>query len=663
MKFNKYLQDRLSEKAVQNSAIKIKKGFLPKLIFIILGLAASVWVLIRLIPKPSRANYPCMKVAFPVATSFVIYISGLVASVYFFQKAGKKIKERKLLFALPFIFIAALSLSVALFNKEEKVSANITDANRFDDPLGSNKPIGEGKGIIPGRVVWVHNPDATNISCTNNNQNDAYWLAKNCDQQVVDQMFSEALKKVSGKETQAEAWDAVFKYFNKNHSKGEIGYQKNETIFIKVNAVTAYGGATSNGGKQPASVAIEYDTTPQAILSMLRQLVNVAGVPQKNIYVGDPLADLWDHMYQYFHTEFPNVNYVSHRNISNRYRLKASSEGIHYSDRGTVIDELPSNVHYLYQEMVDADYLINIPVMKGHRWGGVTFFAKNHFGSNTTEGSWQLHKGLMNPDNNGMRNDYGLYRVQVDLMGNKYLGGNTLIYFMDALWSTSYEHQRPQKFQTAPFNNDWSSSILMSLDPVAIESVGIDLMQKEFTDEEIIDGTGGTAIDRFAFVQWDGIDDYLHQAASSEYWTDGIEYDPEDDGTPIGSLGVHEHWNNVNDMKYSRNLGNGQGIELVMIEQTKSTGIQTLAGRSDFKINVYPNPVIDRATLKINKDLTGNVEINIFSSCGKHIKSFSFLKSSTTDETTLDLSGLVKGNYIVRIHSGDQIYASQFSKI
>jgi hypothetical protein len=296
MRFNGYLQDRLSGKADHNSDIKTRKGFLPKLVFFIFGLAASIWVLTRLIPKPSRANYPCMKVAFPIATSFIIYISGIVASIYFFKKAGVKIKERKLLFATVFIFIAILSLSISLFNKEEKASANITGANRFGDPLGPNKPIGEAKGILPGRVVWVHNPDATNANCTNNSQSDAYWLAKNCSQVVVDQMFSEAIKKVSGKETDAEAWDAIFKYFNTNHGKGSTGYKSNETIFIKVNAVTAYGGATANGGKQPASVAIEYDTTPQSILTMLRHLVNVVGVPQKNIYVGDPLADLWDHM-------------------------------------------------------------------------------------------------------------------------------------------------------------------------------------------------------------------------------------------------------------------------------------------------------------------------------------------------------------------------------
>jgi len=31
----------------------------------------------------------------------------------------------------------------------------------------------------------------------------------------------------------------------------------------------------------------------------------------------------------------------------------------------------------------------------------------------------------------------------------------------------------------------------------------------------------------------------------------------------LGSLGVHEHWNNAADKKYSRNLGKGAGIELV----------------------------------------------------------------------------------------------------
>jgi hypothetical protein len=34
----------------------------------------------------------------------------------------------------------------------------------------------------------------------------------------------------------------------------------------------------------------------------------------------------------------------------------------------------------------------------------------------------------------------------------------------------------------------------------------------------------------------------------------------------LASLGVHEHWNNAEEKKYSRNLGTGQGIELVAIK-------------------------------------------------------------------------------------------------
>ena len=60
--------------------------------------------------------------------------------------------------------------------------------------------------------------------------------------------------------------------------------------------------------------------------------------------------------------------------------------------------------------------------------------------------------------------------------------------------------------------------------------------------------------------------DYLAQCASSDFWPEGISYDPENDGTPLQSLGVFEHWNNPTDKQYSRNLGTGGGIELITDE-------------------------------------------------------------------------------------------------
>ncbi len=624
------------------------KRTIKELLFPFIGFLSLVWFLIRVIPKPSRATYPCMKAAAPFASSFIVYLGGIVASLFAYKKAKKHFQQSRIVIGTCLIFLAVGIGMFTFLHTDDQTYAVTTNA--FNDPLGPNNPIGEAKGIFPGRVVWVHHPDATNENCTNDDHSDAYWLSSNTDQEIVGQMFSEALKSVTGKESDAEAWDAIFKYFNIHHVKGEVGYSESETIFIKINAVTAWSGAAPSG-EMPAGSAIEYDTTPQTIMTMLRQLVNNAGVPEGNIYIGDPMCDIWNNLYEYFHAEFPNVKYCSKRNIPGRYKITPSNEvGITYSDHGSVMDQVTT--HKFFKEMMDADYLLNIPAMKGHRWGGVTFFAKNHFGSNTTDGSWQLHKGLMNPDDAGMRYGYHLYRVFVDLMGCKYLGGNTLLYFMDALWSTSYEHQKPQKFRSAPFNNDWCSSILLSLDPVAIESVCLDILQKEFIEEEIIDGQDGPVPDRWTFVQWDGIDDYLHQAASSDWWPDGITYDPDNSGTPLGSLGVHEHWNDTTNMQYTRNLGTGEGIELIKIFHQPSPVRKTsFELPSKFRMYPnYPNPFNPATTIQYDLPVRADVNLTIYDLNGRTVQTLvNSYQQAGTYQAKWNTSGMASGLYIARI--------------
>ena len=60
-----------------------------KIIFIVSGIAATIWFLIRVIPKPSRASYPCVRAATPVMSSFILYLLSLPASVLIFKRAGK----------------------------------------------------------------------------------------------------------------------------------------------------------------------------------------------------------------------------------------------------------------------------------------------------------------------------------------------------------------------------------------------------------------------------------------------------------------------------------------------------------------------------------------------------------------------------------------------
>ena len=82
----------------------------------------------------------------------------------------------------------------------------------------------------------------------------------------------------------------------------------------------------------------------------------------------------------------------------------------------------------LYDEI---DYLINIPAMKAHSTAGISLAAKNHFGSFTREWAMHLHKGLFDNVDDPVRLGYGIYRVQVDIMMHKLLGGKNLIIIIE----------------------------------------------------------------------------------------------------------------------------------------------------------------------------------------------------------------------------------------
>jgi len=53
------------------------KPFPPGVLFFLMGIISTIWFLIRVIPKPSRATYPCMRVAAPIMSGFVVYLISL----------------------------------------------------------------------------------------------------------------------------------------------------------------------------------------------------------------------------------------------------------------------------------------------------------------------------------------------------------------------------------------------------------------------------------------------------------------------------------------------------------------------------------------------------------------------------------------------------------
>jgi hypothetical protein len=613
--------------------------------FLVVGFAALIWVVVRVLPKPSRAAYPCMRVAMSLASGMILQIGAAVISLFSLRKARETMKASN--FRMAAVMIAAAVAAPLIFTGDMQ-QAEATFAPSMHT---ANQPMGVARGIFPGRVVWVHDSTATNVNCVPDQYGHGWFLSENSNQASIDKMISTGIQTVTGKSTDSAAWDALFHFHNRNAGKGDIGYQAGEKIFIKINATSSWSGnySTADLSKlQNSSYGIS-ETSPQVVLSVLRQLVNTAKVPQANILVGDPLRHIYKHCYDIWHPEFTDVHYLDHDGLAGREKVVASQTAIiHYSDRGKVLHTSagqPTVSDHLYTVLDDAAYLIDIPMLKGHKHAGITAFAKNHFGSQTRADASHLHNGLVSPPlPDTLRAMYGLYRVQVDLMSHHLLGGKNLVFIMDALWATDAELDMPVKWAMPPFNNDWMSSIFCSLDEVAIESVGYDFLRSEFTPAR------GLA----TYVQQVGVDDYLHQAADSSTWPKGIMYDPDSTGSPIPSIGVHEHWNNMTDMQYSRNLGTGSGIELVKMPRVVNSVQEPVASAGAYRLYPnYPNPFNPSTTISFELRQADRVTLSVYDMQGRlaaRVAEGSMQAGAHT--VTFDGSGLASGMYFYRLTTG-----------
>ena len=572
MRYTKFDISKLKGKPGQMRDWMISHNLPPRLLLIIMGIMSTMWFLIRVIPKPSRAAYPCMQVAAPFMSGFITYLLAVGGLTAISRKFNKKINVR---FGAAAMLLTGVIVAMAVAPSVNTQTATQKGKVKMGPDDGPNQPMGEAKGIFPGRVVWVWNPDATNEKFEHNNLKNYSWFVdrENNNPEVIAKMFQDGLLKLTGKKSIAKSWDAIFNHFNLNKSGKQKGYSKGEQIFIKINQGQsrwlllqedkdkgfAIPRTVATGQERIANSLIPAETGPYFVLELLRELVNEAGVDQADIWIGDPMCPIWAHNYNVWVKEFPNVKYID-KNTTNygRTQIKLSDEPlVFYSDK-TANDKL-------YDATYQADYMITMAILKPHGAAGVSLTAKSNFGNIGRSTAGHLHYSHIasrregTPDNPG----YHKYRVFVDLMGSKYMGQNNLLWVVEGLFGGgSNETKGVVKYFMQPFNNDWSNSLFMSLDPVAIESVGYDFLREEWNGKRTHDTVNNEWEE---MANTNGVDDYMHQAADPANWPEGIIYDPDNTGKPIPVLGVHEHWNNPIDKQYSRNLGNGKGIELVSI--------------------------------------------------------------------------------------------------
>jgi uncharacterized protein (DUF362 family) len=444
-------------------------------------------------------------------------------------------------------------------------------ATRYDfKPRLRNTPVGEARGIHPGRVVWVHDPRAAHWSGHVASTSEHWWADASTDQKHVDAMLSKTLRSLTGAESDEAAWAMIIAYYNKRAHRAGESYSPGEVVAVKVNL----NNSSADG---PGNIV---NVSPQLALAVVRQLVDHARVRSADIVIYDARRNIYPALLTKVWSEFPEVRFVQwdapaapqpknpgsgdYRGLEQAQWVKGVSYSLHQNEY--------YDAKLIPKQIKDATYLVNVALLKAHSYPyasaeggdegqtGVTMTGKNHFGS--IKGTPELH-GAINTNRQGTPHAYSPI---VDLAASPNLGAKTILYVLDGLYCARRHQSYPLHFPNPPFNNrvvpyenpEWPSSLLASMDGVALDSVGLDILYSQTKNNEDEQGHPRIMIRENA-------DDYLQEMALPDRSPSGTAYIQ--DGKPVSSLGVFEHWDGDETRKYSRNKDpqGGQGIELIYL--------------------------------------------------------------------------------------------------
>lgn len=291
-----------------------KKFNFKRLLFPITGLAALIWFFIRVIPKPSRAAYPCQRAAFPIASSFVIWLTGIFGGALIFKKLRKRFYASRYIAAG--IGGAAILAAVAWnlhFFPSQKVYADFT----------------------PVKLV------KSDVSIVQSSKSDV----KQIDYAEIKQMVSDAVSGVGG--------------------IGSV-VKDGDTVVLKPNLIVMNGLSTESNG-----VTTDWRIT-KAVVELVRS-VNPSGrvyVMEGAIY---DTATVFNY-YKYTSSNIPGVDgFLPIEKDSGTWQDKNSS-GLTLVN---LPDGLLRNQYYLNRKYKEADVVISLPTMKTHSSAGFTGAIKN----------------------------------------------------------------------------------------------------------------------------------------------------------------------------------------------------------------------------------------------------------------------------------------------
>jgi uncharacterized protein (DUF362 family) len=383
-------------------------------------------------------------------------------------------------------------------------------------------------------------------------------------------MLSDTLRSLTGADNDEAAWITTFSYYNERARGLHRGYLPGEAIAVKVNL----NNSTAAG---PGNIV---NVSPQVALAMVRQLVVNGHVRPADIVAYDARRNIYPALLTKIWAEFPEIRFVQWDAPAAPQPKNPDTGDYHALEQAQWVEAVSYSVNHneyydaklIPKQIKDTTYLVNVALLKAHSYPyaaaeggdegqtGVTMTGKNHFGS--IKGTPELH-GAINTNRQGTSHAYSPI---VDLAACPHLGAKTILYVLDGLYGARRHQSFPLHFPHAPFHNrvtpyenpDWPSSLLASMDGVALDSVGLDILYSQSKNNEDEHGHPRIMIRENA-------SDYLQEMATADQPPSGTVYIQ--DGKRVGSLGVHEHWGSDATRQYSRNKDprNGKGIELIYL--------------------------------------------------------------------------------------------------
>jgi len=365
-------------------------------------------------------------------------------------------------------------------------SAYMPQISKEPTPTPANAP------WTGSKVIHVHDAQATYWDYGSN------YYGNYVNQAVVNEMVDRGVRELTDAATVAEAWRAIIP-----------DYVPGKAIAIKVNFNNCTSCSICESGCEDWQLKI--DALVHPINALIRGLeLAYPSLSYSDIWVYDATTGMGGR-------EIPSRFVDSCQYIGVRYFDRSCHNPVRYNSTSPTayvtwrnpsgIPNLPSTK--VADVLVNATYLINMPIMKKHGGAGVSLAFKNHFGS--IDNCEPLHDWV---SANWGQYYSAAYSPLVDVYLNPHIAGKTRLTIGDGLFGDRISnYDRPTPWET--FGHAAPNSLFFSTDPVAIDSIMCDFLHIEGYQSGIV----GMSDDYLKLAEVEGLGVYER----GDPWGSGYE--------------------------------------------------------------------------------------------------------------------------------------------